>query len=163
MVRKKRTDFFDDEFDRIRDEMDRLIDEAFNKDISEFKTPIVYGFSMKVGPDGKPVVREFGNTKTGESMEEREPLVDIIEEESTITVIAEIPGVNKEDVQVSATNDTLTMKVDTVDRKYSKTIELPCDVKSDSAKANYKNGILEVKLDRKDKKPPSNGKKIPVE
>ena len=34
--------------------------------------PIVYGYSMTVGPDGKPVVREFGNVKPGPSKEWRE-------------------------------------------------------------------------------------------
>ena len=29
--------------------------------------PIVYGYSMTIGPDGKPHVKEFGNVKAGKS------------------------------------------------------------------------------------------------
>ncbi len=46
--------------------------------------PFVYGYSMKIGADGKPEIQEFGNLKkepqrTTEVKEEREPLVDIVE------------------------------------------------------------------------------------
>ena len=46
--------------------------------------PFVYGYSMKIGPDGKPEIQEFGNIKKGlkgtpQVKEEREPLVDIVE------------------------------------------------------------------------------------
>ena len=45
--------------------------------------PFVYGYSMKIGADGKPEVQEFGNIKKGlkgppEVKEEREPLVDVV-------------------------------------------------------------------------------------
>ena len=48
--------------------------------------PFVYGYSMKIGPDGKPEIQEFGNIKKGlkgppQVKEEREPLVDIVETE----------------------------------------------------------------------------------
>src|SRR5271156_5551593 len=50
--------------------------------------PIVYGYSMTIGPDGKPVIREFGNVKRGPTKEwkeaisdTREPLVDVVEGE----------------------------------------------------------------------------------
>jgi HSP20 family protein len=36
--------------------------------------------------------------------------------------------------------------VNTQDRKYHKNLELPCEVKPDSSKASYKNGVLEVRI-----------------
>jgi HSP20 family protein len=48
--------------------------------------PIVYGYSIKIGQDGKPIVRKFGNVVSSPGFigsgisvkEQREPLVDII-------------------------------------------------------------------------------------
>ena len=61
--------------------------------------PFVYGYSMKIGPDGKPAIREFGNIKKSlkgpEVREEREPLVDVVETDSEIRVVVELPGVEK--------------------------------------------------------------------
>ncbi len=57
--------------------------------------PIVYGYSVKVGPDGKPVVRKFGNIDAFPNIlggnltvkEEREPLVDIIKSPDDVRVV----------------------------------------------------------------------------
>jgi len=122
---------------------------------TEIRGPYVYGFSITIGPDGKPIIREFGNVRriAGRPSigEEREPLVDVFEDEKTVTVIAELPGVNKEDIKVKATEDTLIINAQTGDRKYYKEIDLPAKVKPETAKANYKNGVLEVKLEKVEK------------
>jgi HSP20 family protein len=114
--------------------------------------PYVYGFTMRTGPDGKPIIEEFGNVRPP-SRElpsgEREPLVDVIEDEKQVTVIAELPGVEKEDIKVKASGKNLSIKVDTPERKYSKNIALPAEVKSESAKASYKNGVLEIRFEKK--------------
>jgi len=123
--------------------------------------PFVYGYSMTLGSDGKPIVREFGNIKPsrrpsifGEArprlqyQEEREPLVDIIEDSANIRVVVELPGVDEKDIQLHCTEKQLTVKVDTSDRRYYKNIELPSDVEPRSAKASYKNGVLEVTLSK---------------
>ena len=59
--------------------------------------PFVYGHSMKIGPDGKPEIQEFGNIKKGlkgtpQVKEEREPLVDTVETEKDVHVVVELPG-----------------------------------------------------------------------
>src|SRR5205807_6800400 len=68
--------------------MDRLMDDMMRKAVEmpkaqEGASPFVYGFSMSVGPDGKPVIREFGNVEPGARgplvKEEREPLVDVMD------------------------------------------------------------------------------------
>ena len=130
--------------------------------------PFVYGYSVTIGPDGKPVIREFGNVKPSLAAggrfavkDEREPLVDVMSSGDEIKVIAELPGVNKEDIKVSASENTVTIQTDTPERKYRKDIELPDEVDQSSAKSTYQNGILEITFRRKGKKP--SGVSIKVE
>jgi len=119
--------------------------------------PFVYGYSVTIGPDGKPQIREFGNVKPEGAFgrpkvnirEEREPLVDVMETDGEIKVIAELPGVEKEDIKLYGTENTLTISVDTAERKYYKKVELPSRVDTKKTKASYKNGVLEVTLKKK--------------
>ncbi|NVM52388.1 MAG: Hsp20/alpha crystallin family protein [Candidatus Helarchaeota archaeon] len=125
----------------------------FPDDKHPSKGPVVWGFSMSYGPDKKPVIRPFGNIKPRRKrkmiQETREPLVDIIEEDTEIIVIAEIPGVIKSDINLNTTETMLTLSVDTPKRKYFKEILFPYEVDPNSVKAHYKNGILEIKLKKK--------------
>src|ERR687885_138381 len=119
--------------------------------------PIVYGYSVKVGPDGKPVVRKFGNIDAFPNIlggnltvkEEREPLVDVIKGENELRVIAEVPGVNKEDLRVTANENSITLESVTGQPRYHKIIELPETIDPKTAKSTYKNGILELSFKRK--------------
>ena len=121
--------------------------------------PIVYGYSVKIGPDGKPVVRKFGNIDAfpnlrggGISLKgEREPLVDVIKGEGEVRVVAEVPGVAKEDLKVTADENTVTIESLTGDQRYHKRIDLPEVVDPKTAKSTYKNGILEVSFKTKSK------------
>jgi HSP20 family protein len=113
--------------------------------------PFVYGYSMKIGPDGKPEIQEFGNLKKGlkgppEVKEEREPLVDIMETNDDVHVVVELPGVEKTDIKLHGTEDELTISVDTPQYKYFKEVALPVKVKVKEANSTYKNGVLEVVL-----------------
>src|SRR5690242_16072721 len=68
--------------------------------------PIIYGYSMTIGPDGKPHVREFGNVKSVAILEdnagkpslshERESLCDINTTDKEIKIILEMPGLREE-------------------------------------------------------------------
>ena len=80
---------------------------------------------------------------------EREPLVDMIEENNQIKVVAEVPGVKKEDIELVVRDTKLIIKVDTETRKYYKELELPEEVEMEKAKATYNNGVLEVILPKK--------------
>ncbi len=124
--------------------------------------PFVYGYSFSVGPDGKPVVREFGNVKPSigggpfgmgkprlDVKEEREPLVDTIVHSDVVKVVAELPGVEKSDINLECDGRTLILKVDTEKHRYHKSLELPVEVDPDTSKASYKNGVLELILNRK--------------
>jgi len=137
--------------------------------------PFVYGYSMTVGPDGKPVIREFGNVRPSlratprgftrpslDVKEEREPLVDVISTDDEVKVVVELPGVEKNDIQLHGTEDALTISVETPQRRYFKQVDLPAKVEPMTAKSTYKNGVLEVTLGKvKERKP--KGEPIKVE
>ncbi|MFX1344528.1 MAG: archaeal heat shock protein Hsp20 [Promethearchaeota archaeon] len=133
----------------------------FTKNKSKFglNSPIMYGFNVSIGPDGKPTIDSFGNIKPKSSSGEpvvqskREPLTEISEEPEQIVVIAEMPGVERDDIELEATNDTLIISTkENAKRSYYKKIKLPSAIKSDVAKARYTNGILEVRLKKIDEK-----------
>lgn len=153
--RKRSNPWFGDvfeEFDRLEEVMDEMMRQTFRIHSKEGKShkPYVFGFSMRSGPDGKPVIREFGNLNRGTSgtlvREESEPLVDVMEEKNEVVVVAELPGVDKESIKVSATENRLIISVETPQRKYYKEVELPTRVDPKSTTASYKNGVLQVRL-----------------
>ncbi|NQW21975.1 MAG: Hsp20 family protein [SAR202 cluster bacterium] len=113
----------------------------------------VYGFSVRVGLGGKPVIEQFGNvheTETGAMVTEtREPLVDVLDEGDRFLVVAEIPGVREQDIQVDVAGDILGINAETKGRKYQKEVLLPSAVDSESMESSYRNGILEIKLPKK--------------
>ena len=184
---------FDDmfrEFDEMRKEAERSFSEQFknieNKVpkelIKEYETPeggkvrqvgpIVYGYSMTIGPDGKPKVREFGNIKSpvGEmgSFEqpslsaEREPLIDISSTDNEVKIVAEMPGISKEMIKVNAYDNNVEIKSDDPNRKYHKQIEVPEDIDLESARSNYNNGVLEITFKKKEQQKPQ-GRQINIE
>jgi len=167
------------EFERLMEELEREMTETIKQleNMPEIKNPdgstrrehgpFVYGYSVKIGPEGKPVVREFGNMKPGieerqplDIRERREPLVDIIEDDDSIKVLAELPGVEKHDIILQATAYTLTIEVDTVDRKYFKELAFPVDIDKSTAKSSFRNGVLEITFK---KKPGDQGTHISIE
>ncbi len=152
--------YFEEELRRITEELppDLVRERVTERGVKREYGPFVYGYSITIGPDGKPIIREFGNVRPGalpkgvEFKPEREPLVDVIEEEKTIKVIAELPGVKKEDIDLRVEESMLTIKVDTPERKYFKEVSLPTPVSEHGAKATYNNGVLEVILQKKETK-----------
>jgi len=79
----------------------------------------------------------------------------VITGDKIIQVFAEVPGVEKSDIKLNATENSLSIAVDTETRKYHKEVELPERVDPDSVKATYRNGVLEVTLKKLEKKKPS--------
>jgi HSP20 family protein len=180
--------FFDDMFrgfDQMRREMEREFEDMekrIPKDlVREYTTPeggkireagpFVYGYSMTVGPDGKPRVREFGNIKPSrgfggmarpEISGELEPLVDITTTDNEVKVVIEMPGINKNNIRINAYDQTLEVKSDDPKRKYHKSIEVPPETDIETARSTYNNGILEITFKKKDQAK-SKGKTIKVE
>lgn len=151
---------FDEEFEEMRRRMNSMFSRYAKEDFAGDNQPLIYGFSMRVGPDGKAQVQEFGNTNCNQiESGGREPLTDIVDEGEKIKVIIELPGVELEDIDLNAENSILDISVDREDRKFSKKVQLPSTVSPDSAKATYKNGVLTVVME----KAPSKGTSIKIE
>ncbi len=104
------------------------------------------------------------------------PTVDIFEEDDYVVVKAEIPGLRKEDIEVSLTDDSITISgqkkgEEKVERKdfyryertfgsFTRTLSLPSGVKTEDAKASFKDGVLAVRIPRS---PLAKGKKVTIE
>lgn len=78
--------------------------------------------------------------------EDPEPLVDVIEEDEAVVVVAGLFGARKEDLQVHAAHCNLTISLDTDEHKYYRELALPAATDPESAIATYKNGVLHIKL-----------------
>ena len=140
------------------EEIERFFEKGLEKSSSE---EYFYGFSVTIGPDGKPIIREFGSKPKRKHIVEinyekehpkiREvsegyPDIDILEDNSTITVIAEIKGVDKKNIDVKVLKDRETLVIRAPE--YFREIKLPSKVNPSKAKAHYKHGVLEVVLEK---------------
>ncbi len=162
--------FFDEEFDRLFKRMSRsfmdlddIFDEATKSGGKTFG-PFYYGYSMTIGPDGRPQVREYGNVRPGllPTADTREPIADTIvdEKEGVLKLIAEMPGVEKKDIKILVEGNTVNIDAECGDKKYHGRVPIRHKVDSDSVKATYTNGILEVQFALKEDRP--KGKTVEV-
>jgi HSP20 family protein len=118
----------------LRDAMDRLLDDAFTR------------------PWG------LADGRRGLSL----PAVDMFQTEDDVVIKLAVPGMKPEDVQISVTGDTLSIKgevkeeTDNKEKAYhireqrwgafERTLTLPTAVRSEKAQAEFENGILTVTL-----------------
>src|ERR671915_2531321 len=185
MARDFSGDWYSDmprQFEQMRRQMERMFDETkIPKDlVKEYQTsegakvrevgPLVYGYSMTIGPDGRPRVKEFGNIRSPTKMGfanrplisgETEPLADVTTTDKDIKVVVEVPGIEKKDIKINARDGLVEVStVETAQRKYRKIIELPSEAEIETARSTYKNGILEIVFNKKAK---PHGKEINIE
>jgi len=66
--------------------------------------------------------------------------------------VTELPGVEKDDIQLESTDRALKIAVESAKRRYFKELELPHLVDPRTAIARYKNGVLEVRFKKSDEK-----------
>ena len=112
----------------------------------------MYGFTVKMGlGDDRPRVEPFGNIRkdreSGHAVvqEVREPVVDIFEEEDHVLVVAEMPGICVEDVQIAVQDDLLTITAERGDKKYRKEVLLPASLAREKMRISCNNGVVEIK------------------
>lgn len=117
----------------------------------------IFGFRVRTGiaPDGskKPVVEPFGNIKKkGRKKpvveETREPIVDVFDEEGSVQIVAELPGVEESEVAYEVKGDVIILST-TGKKKYSKEILLSGPVDETSVEKRYQNGIFELRFKKK--------------
>ncbi|MGA7801885.1 MAG: Hsp20/alpha crystallin family protein [Gammaproteobacteria bacterium] len=97
----------------------------------------------------------------------RLPRVDVIDRDAEIVVRAEIPGVRKEELEVSMNHGTVTIKGSTKHESkkeegdyyrceisrgsFARTVTLPAEVDGDRAKASFKDGVLELVIPKQER------------
>ncbi|MGI0027199.1 MAG: archaeal heat shock protein Hsp20 [Nitrosopumilaceae archaeon] len=165
--------FLNDEFDNLFRRMSRPfmnMDDIFEefKDSDNLQTygPYYYGYTMTIGPDGKPVIKEYGNVKPAllPTSDVREPFVDVLvdDKEKVLKLVAEMPGVEKKDIKIIVEGRTVNLDAEHGEKKYSVKVPVRQKVEEDSVKATYANGILEVRFKLKEDEKPK-GRTVEVE
>ncbi len=143
-----------DELDKFFQEFEKDLQDTVRKGVNEgrkFSSPFVAGFSMKVNPQGKPSIVPFGDS--AQQMGYRAPLSEQILDDKggMLRVVMDMPGVEKSDIEISTTDRSLMVKSENPERKYMSEITLNGEVDPESAKADYKNGVLEISFSLRDK------------
>lgn len=110
----------DDPFDDFFREIERMMNDAFDGD--------------QLGDAG------FGS----------ETHVDVHPTEDGLRVVADLPGVGKDDLTLRCDGDVLTISAATDGREYDERVDLPVTVDEHSAEATFNNGVLEVIFDAED-------------
>ena len=157
----KRNNLIDRIFENMYYEMESLNgmfnNIEFPKNVESGK-PYSYGYTMEVGPDGQPIVNTFGNadqfngstagSRPQNVSESQDPAVDVLEskKDNSIKIIVEMPGVTKENIKVTENQGMVNITAENGDRKYNKNIPTGKKLDADKSKANYLNGILELKI-----------------
>lgn len=155
---RRRHRFFED-IDRIFTEIERMVREEFEaflsqtsegggggRDVSdEDGKPFIYSYRIEVKPDGRVEVYESSDIKPFVEVDQ-EPFIDVIETEDEICVIAELPGVEEEGIEVYGEGETLIINADTLDGRYRREVKLPIKADIGRAKTRYKNGVVEIRV-----------------
>lgn len=173
---ERKEKFEDDWFKEPFEDMIKRFEESMPEDFKEFVReeetpsgvsrrygPFVYGFSYTAEPGKEPTFQEFGNIKLShrgiEPSQGREPLVDVMSEKDKFKIFVELPGVDKDKVKLDVAEDSVQIRTED-EKKFYKMIPLESAVDADSAKATYKNGVLTLELDKKEKR---KGKEVKID
>lgn len=157
-------DQFRDPFEEMVDRFEKETPEEFEEFVREEETPLgkerrygpfVYGFSYTQKPGEEPEFREFGNVRPGKMGEiepkpegEREPLAEVTDLGDRYEATVEMPGVEKDEIDLTATENSLKIKT-TGDRKYTKEISFDEPLDTDKVDANFRLGILNLEIEKK--------------
>jgi len=150
-LEKKQKRFVNISFDF--EKMEKMLDEMMEKVMSseakgDKKNPVIMGFAINFSDSGKPQLKEFSNKKAFVEPSlipiQKEPLMRIDEEQDSITITAELPGVEGRDIKIEPSEQKILLSVCSKDFSYSKEIPLKSPIEPKSMQESLKNGILEV-------------------
>jgi HSP20 family molecular chaperone IbpA len=111
--------------------------------MDSFKAP------RKVHPQKYRLPKRFGRGK----YREPKPLIDMFQDAASVTVIADIAGFAQDSFKISVKDQKLILSAKAKDRRYYKSLNLPKVVLPAVAHTTFKNGVLEIKLNKAMKEP----------
>jgi HSP20 family protein len=157
MSEDKRWDLRDmlDELDKYFEEFEKDVQNLARDSLSaaHLKTePYVAGFSFRLRPKGRPDIQFFGDSplnRDGFRSPMSEQILD--EKNGVLRLVVDMPGVEKDDINVEAKDDSAVVTAERESRKYRTKIDLKAHVLPDSGKAEYKNGVLGISFSLRDK------------
>jgi HSP20 family protein len=136
-----------DDFRIFEEFMNRMFENAFN--------------ASRGGLSQLPLPRSGILAKTN-----RQPYIDVIETDKEIVATAEMPGLKKEDININLTDEKLEISAESKQEEekkgkdyiyrerrsgsYYRSVLLPSSIDSNDAKASYNNGVLEIKMPKKE-------------
>ncbi|OUJ18250.1 Molecular chaperone HSP20 family, IbpA [Methanonatronarchaeum thermophilum] len=135
-------DIFEEMWPQFSEVDEELFREAVEKRRSD-EGPFRFGFSVRMDQSGEPEIRSFGDRVKDEG---RGPLVDVFDEGEQVTVTAEIPGVDEEDISVVVQDSRLLIEAESESDRYYREVELPRSVDRESMDMDYKNGVLSLRF-----------------
>jgi HSP20 family molecular chaperone IbpA len=102
----------------------------------------------RVYPQKYRMFRKLGRGK----YREPKPLIDMFQDVTWVTIVAEIAGFNQDTVKIAVKDQKLILSAKAKDRRYYKSLNLPKVVIPAVARTTFKNGVLEIKLKKAVKK-----------
>jgi len=139
---------FKERLKKIDEEVERKLKESPLKKTGGISSQIPRGISPGTKGRtfrGKPFVKQKAEVKPSPPPVPRERPVDIFDEKDYLKIIAEIPGVDENDINLNLQGDKLTISTDIPNRRYHQELKLPYAPKGKIEKI-YRNGILELKI-----------------
>lgn len=139
---------FEELFQRIQSLLDQLVARLRAVSASDdLPHPFVYGFQIKVDREGRPQVEEFGDLlPSADSPGLREPLADLVEDDSHVALTVELPGVRREEIELRCEPRRIIVSVGHPGHRYYKEATLESPVEPASAKVTFTNGVLDIVL-----------------
>ncbi|MCE5295676.1 MAG: Hsp20/alpha crystallin family protein [Euryarchaeota archaeon] len=141
------------EFDQMFEEMRRQMD-AMMRGVGSFEPldsgPVSVSYRRIDGSEIEPELPDEDERSApplGPLADEGQ-LVDVREKDGKVIVLVELPGLCKEDVDLHVSGKRLAIDVQVPEKEFSTEVELPCSIRSSSTKASYRNGVLEVVMDK---------------
>jgi HSP20 family protein len=156
----KRNNFIEKIFENMYQSLDSMFNDGqFSFPLNmESGKPYFYGYTMQVGPDGKPVIHEYGNLDQAglsnssakairSDSEYREPIVDVFnDQDGKVRLIAELPGIVKDNIKITENQGVVTIKAENGERKYQASIPTGKRLDSSKSKTKFNNGVLELEI-----------------
>ncbi len=140
---------FEDVFEQVFEQMNEMMEQMGMEGSFE-------GFRMTNRPGEEPNFERFGeggnaNPFAGfQGFEEANTRthVDVLDEGDVVRVVADLPGVGKDEITVAVSGDELKIQASGDDREYDERVALPSAVDEDSGEGTYNNGVLEVTFEK---------------